>query len=133
MIEEGTVQKEAADYDATRCRICQLAHTRRCPVPKTAERSGSTVVKLDHMPMGQHEKGRRGEVGSYIFSSRASKMLKVYPVSASTKDAAYSLEEYCMSVLPSLREKVDCIQTDAGTQFNSQEWKKNLCKSWIDT
>ncbi len=52
-------------------------------------------------------------------------MLKVYPVaSASAEDAAYSLEECCMSVFPSLREKVDCIQTGAGTQFNSQKWRK---------
>ncbi len=29
-----------------------------------------------------------------------------------------------MAVLPSLREKVDCIQTGAGTQFNSQERRK---------
>ncbi len=94
MIGKGTVRKEATGYDATRCRICQLTHTRRRPVPKTTERSGRTVLKLDYMPMGQHEKGWRGEVGSYIFSSRASKMLKVYPVtSASAEDAAYSLEE----------------------------------------
>ncbi len=63
MIEEGTVRKEAADYDAMRCRICQLAHTRRRPVPKITERNGRTVVNLDYMSMGGSTK-RVGEVGS---------------------------------------------------------------------
>ncbi len=76
------------------------------------------------MPMGQHEKGWRDEIGAYIFSSRASKVPKVYSVtSASAKDAAYSLEKYCMSVLPLLRE-VECIQAGEGGQFNSQERRK---------
>ncbi len=51
-------------------------------------------------------------------------MPKVYPVtSASAEDAPYSLEKYCMSVLPLLRE-VECIQAGAGGQFNSQERRK---------
>ncbi len=96
MIKEGTVPKEAEDYDATRCRTCQLTHPWRHPVPKTAESSDSTAVQVDYMPMGQHEKGWRDEIGAYIFSSRASKMPKVYPVtSAFAEDAAYSLEKYC--------------------------------------
>ncbi len=70
--------------------------------------------------MEQHEKGWRDDVGIKILSSQASKVLKVYPVtSASAEDVACSLEKYCMFVLPSLREKVECIQTDARTQFNS--------------
>ncbi len=51
-------------------------------------------------------------------------MRKVYPVtSASAEDVPYSLEKYCMYVLPLLRE-VECIQTDAGGQFKSQERRK---------
>ncbi len=126
MIEEGTVPKEVEDYDATRCRTCQLIHPWRRPVPKTAECSDSTVVQVDYMPMGQHEKGWRDEIGAYIFSSRASKVPKDYSVTiASAEDAPYSLEKYFMYVLPLLRE-VECVQTDAGGQFNSQRRKNHV-------
>ncbi len=77
------------------------------------------------MPMGHDEKGWKEEVGSYVFSSRFSKLIKVYPVNnASAEEAARSLEKYCINILPLLGEKVNCIQTDAGTQFASIKWER---------
>ncbi len=59
-----------------------------------------------------------------MFSSRASRVLKAYPVtSASAVNAANALDSYCKYVLPYLGEKVECIQSDAGTQFITHEWK----------
>ncbi len=73
--------------------------------------------------MGHDEKGGNGEVGSYVFSSRTSKIVKVYPVrNASSEEAVKSLKRYCIHILHFLQEKVNCIQTDAGTQFMSKTW-----------
>ncbi len=125
MIKSKAIPRNAAGFTAATCRTCQLTHPSRCPVPHTAERSGKVTVQVDYMPMGQTEKGWKGEVGAYIFSSRSSKLLKAYPVkNASTLDAVDSIEKYCKFVLPFLGEKVDCIQTDAGNQFTSQEWRE---------
>ncbi len=125
MIKGGIAPWQAAAYPAATCETCQLTHPRRRPVPKTAERSGKVVVQVDYMPLGQQEKGWRGEVGAYVFSSRSSKLLKAYPVTtASAEDAAQALQKYCTSILPLLGEKVECMQADAGTQFNSQERKR---------
>ncbi len=129
MIKGGIAPREAAAYPAATCETCQLTHPRRRPIPKTAERSGKVVVQVDYMPSGQQEKGWKGEVGAYVFSSRSSKLLKAYPViTASAEDAAHALQKYCTSILPLLGEKVECMQTDAGTQFNSQEWKQTCAE-----
>ncbi len=129
MIKNGTAPQEVAGYSVVSCPTCQLTHPRRRPIPRTAERSGKVVVQVDYMPFDQEEKGWKGEVGAYVFSSRPSKLLKAYPVTtASAEDAARSLKKYCTSILPLLGEKVDCIQTDAGTQFNSQEWRRTCAE-----
>ncbi len=129
MVKSMAVPKDAAGFSAATCRTCQLTHPGRRPVPHTAERSGKVAVQVDYMPMGQTEKGWKGEVGAYIFSSRSSKLLKAYPVtSASAPDAVDSLEKYCKFVIPFLGEKVNCVQTDAGNQFTSLEWKEACTK-----
>ncbi len=129
MIKNGTAPQEAAGYSMASCQTCQLTRPRKRPIPRAAERSGKVVVQVDYMPLGQEEKGWRGEAGAYMFSSRSSKLLKAYPVTtASAEDAARSLEKYYISILPLLGEKVDCTQTDAGTQFNSQEWKRTCAE-----
>ncbi len=129
MIASRVIPRETAGYTMTNCQTCQLTHLGRCPVRKTAERSGKVTVQVDYMPMGHKGKGWNGEVGAYMFSSRSSKLLKTYPVTnASTIDAAHSLEKYCKFVLPYLGEKVDCIQTDAGRQFNAQHWRSTCTK-----
>ncbi|MCP3666698.1 MAG: DDE-type integrase/transposase/recombinase [Gammaproteobacteria bacterium] len=129
MIESKVIPRDAARFTAVTCRTCRLTYPSRRPMPHTAERSGKVTVQVDYMPMGQMEKGWKGEVGAYVFSSRSSKLLKAYPVkNASTLDAVDSLEKYCKFVLPFLGEKVDCIQTDAGNQFTSQEWREVCAK-----
>ncbi len=65
-----------------------------------------------------------------MFSNRSSKVLKAYPVvSATAGDAACTLRTYCKSILPTLKDKVNCIQTDAGSQFNTPEWR-NTCAEY---
>ncbi len=67
-------------------------------------------------------------MGAYIFSSRTSKLLKTYPVkSATAREATKVLNEYFTYIVPHIIEKVDCIQTDAGTQFSGNEWR-NECE-----
>ncbi len=123
-LKDKAVPSTAAEYDAEDCQVCQLTHPKRRPVPHTAERSGMTTVQVDYMQMGHTEKGWKGEVGAYIYSSRTSKVVKVYTVNdASTETATGTLKSYCKDVLPFLGENVDCIQTDAGTQFNTKQWK----------
>ncbi len=52
-------------------------------------------------------------------------IIKVYPVKdASTESALNTLKMYCKNIVPFLKEKVDCVQTDAGTQFNTRQWKE---------
>ncbi len=129
MIKSEAIPREAAGYTAVNCQTCQLTHPRRRPVPSTAERSGKVTVQVDYIPMGHAEKGWKGEVGAYVFSSRSSKLLKAYPVTnASAIDAAHSLDKYCRFVLPYLGEKMDCMQTDAGNQLIAQEWKTTCAK-----
>ncbi len=73
--------------------------------------------------MGHDCKGLNGEVGVYVYSSRYSKLVKTYPVrSASAKEAADTLDKFCVGVLPFMGEPISCFQTDAGTQFMSREW-----------
>ncbi len=80
--------------------------------------------------MGHDERGWKGEVGAYVYSSRHSKVVKAYPVrDATTVSAVETLKKYCNSILPFLGAKIDCIQTDAGTQFNTTEWKEICTKN----
>ncbi len=86
--------------------------------------------RVRNMPMGHDERGWKGEVGAYVYSSRHSKVVKAYPVrDATTVSAVETLKKYCNSILPFLGEKIDCIQTDAGTQFNTKEWKEICTKN----
>ncbi len=132
MIANGLPPRDAAGYTVIHCHTCQTTHPRRSPVPKTAERSGEAVVQVDYMPVGQNERGRKGEVGAYVFSDRSSKVLKAYPVTnASAEEAAQCLHKYCENTLPSLRKKIECIQTYAGTQFNTQEWSAEEAAQYL--
>ncbi len=128
-VKNETIPPEAAGYAATNCRTCQLTRPNRRPIPHVAERSGKVVVQVDYMPIGQEEKGWRGEMGAYVFSSRYSKLLKAYPVkNASALEAVETLKRYCKFVPPFVRERIDCIQTDAGKQFTSKEWKETCAE-----
>ncbi len=123
MISQGLVPTNAAGFDAADCTICRKTLPKRREVRKFAERSGQTVIQVDYMPVGHDERGRNGEVGAYVFSSRYSKIMKAYPVkTASAKEAASALEKYCVYIIPYMSEEVECIQTDAGTQFLSIDW-----------
>ncbi len=106
------------------CDTCHLTKPSRRSVSKRAEHSGNVTVQIDYMPMGHQEKGWKSEVGAYIFSSRTSKLLKTYPVKCATaREATEVLNEYFTYIVPHMREKIDCIQTDAGTQFSGNEWR----------
>ncbi len=132
MVKDGIIPSEAAAYPKSICETCELTRPRKQPVPNVAKRSSKTVVQVDYMPLGRHKKGWKGEAGAYVFSSRSSKLLRAYPVTtASAEEAALTLQKYCTSILPLLGEQVDCIQTDAGTQFNSQEWKRTCSKQGL--
>ncbi len=59
--------------------------------------------------MGHDCKGLNGEVGVYVYSSRYSKLVKTYPVrSASAKEAADTLDKFCVGVLPFMGEPISC-------------------------
>ncbi len=125
MISRGLVTDDVGKYDATGCETCKLTCPKRRPVPKIAERSGNSGIQVDYMPMGHGEIGWRGEVGAYIYSCRTSKIVKAYPVKdASTDSAISTLKLYSKHVAPFLRGKIDFVQTDAGTQFNTDKWKE---------
>ncbi len=82
-------------------------------------------MQVDYMPMGHDETGWKNEVGAHVYSSRTSKIVKAYPVKdASTDSAIQTLKMYCKTIIPRLKEKVDCLQTDAGTQFNTDQWRE---------
>ncbi len=63
MISNGSAPGEAAGHSTAKCETCRLTHPKWRPVPNTAERSGKVTVQVDYMPMGQVEKGWKGEVG----------------------------------------------------------------------
>ncbi len=128
MISKGLVTDDAGKYDAAECETCKLTNPKKRPVPSNAERSGNVTVQVDFMPMGHDCKGLNGEIGAYVYSRKYSKIMKSYPVkTASTKEAVLALDAFCTGVLPFLGENVDCIQTDAGTQFMSREWG-DMCR-----
>ncbi|MCP3666926.1 MAG: transposase family protein, partial [Gammaproteobacteria bacterium] len=91
-------------------------------------RSGLATVQVDYMPMGRDELGWKGEVGAYIFSDRTSKVVKAYPVTGTSTEAAIlALEHYLIYVADTLTHKIECIQTDAVSQFVADEWS-NACQ-----
>ncbi len=95
MIRQGIIPEAAAGFKQEDCEICHLTRPMRRPVPKKAERSGHATVQVDYMPIGANERGWKGEVGAYIFSSRKSKLLKVYPVQDATSvEATRALANY---------------------------------------
>ncbi len=95
MIKGGSAPKSITGYDTTECETCQLTRPMRRPVPKKPENSGKVTVQVDYMPMGHDEKGWKGEVGSYVYSHRPSKLVKVYPMNnAATEEAIKSLKKY---------------------------------------
>ncbi len=129
LARDKLVPEEAAQYDASQCDICSTMKPMRRPVPNKAERSGEIVVQVDYMPMGQGEIGWKGEVGAYVYSCRISKILKAYPVrNATAQGAAGTLKDYLLHVTPYLKEKITCIQMDAGSQFTAGEWV-SVCAS----
>ncbi len=124
MIKDGISPREAAAYPAAACETCQLTHPRRRPIPKIAKRSGKVVVQLDYMPLGQQERGWKGEVGAYVFSSRSSKLLKAYPVTtASAEDAVHTLQKYCTSILPLLGGKVEAGNGFRAVNLRTVTWR----------
>ncbi len=95
----------------------------RRSVTNVAKRSGEIVVQADYMPLGQGERGWKGEVGAYVYSCRTSKILKVYPVrNATAQEAAETLKDYLLNVIRHLKKKTTCIQTDTGSQLVTKEW-----------
>ncbi len=132
MIKDGIIPREADGYTAKSCEICQLTHPKRRHIPGTAERSEMTTVQVDYMPIGHEEKGWKGEVGAYIYSSRCSKLIKTYPVTDATAgSAAITLNKYFKDIAPMLGEKIDCVQTDTGTQFKSKEWNTTCVENKV--
>ncbi len=114
LVKEKMVPALAADYDADQCATCSAIKPMRRPVPNVTRRSGETVVQVDYMPMGQDKRGWKGEVGTYVYSCRASKILKVYTVkNATAEEAADTLKDYLVSVRPYLKKNITCIQTYA--------------------
>ncbi len=105
------------------------------PVPNKAKSSGEVTVQVDYMPFGLDEKGWKGQVvGAIIFSSRVCQMLKAYPVmSASAEEACLALDNYLSTIVPFLKEKVSCIQTDAGSQFTSGQWLSRCAEDGIQS
>ncbi len=128
MIERNIVPRTVRPEDASLCTVYRVTNPRRRPVPTTAERSGLATVQVDFMPMGRNEVGWKDEVGAYIFSDRSSKVVQVYPVTSVSAGAAIlALEQYLTYVVNSLTDRVECVQTDAGSQFMTDEWSRT-CK-----
>ncbi len=129
LVKDKVIPAEAVKYRARDCKACSLTYPSRRSVPRTAERSNEVVVQVDYLPMEQGERGWEGETGAYIFTSRSSKIAKAYPVKdASTATALETLDQFCTKILPFLKEKVNCLQTDAGAQFKSDKCKGKCAK-----
>ncbi len=125
MADLNMIPKQAIHYEANQCTVCNLTKPMRRPVPHQAEKSGEITVQVDYLPTGREEIGWKGEVGAYVFASRQSKIVKVIPVkSATSKEAAEALDIFLTSVAPFMREKITCIQSDAGSQFLTKEWDR---------
>ncbi len=76
MIGNRSIPYDCGNCDAMGCLVCKLTHPKKRNVPKIDERSGSVLIQIDYMPMGCEEKGWKGETGTYVFSSRHSKLVK---------------------------------------------------------
>ncbi len=132
LLKQGSVPEEALRYDTRNCNTCSVTKPTRRPVPHVAERSGESTVQVDYMPMGSSERGWKGEVGAYVFSDRNTKITKAYPVkSATSTEAVASLDLYLTQVAPYMKNKVTCIQSDAGNQFVTNEWSKRCADEGI--
>ncbi len=124
MIRQEIIPEAAAGFHQENCEICHITKPMRRPVRKIAEHSGCATIHVDYIPMGTKEKGWRGEVGAYVFNSRKSKLLKVYPVTnAAGMEETRALTNYLTHIAPYMKENIECIQSDAGTQFSGEEWK----------
>ncbi len=129
MIDKRMIPKEAESRKGEECDICLRSKPNRRPVPKPPEKSGDIVVQVDYMPVGHHERGWKGEVSAYVYSSRESKVVKVYTIKdAMTKEAIETLEDYITAVAPDLSKKFTQVQTDPGSQFTSREWSEKCTK-----
>ncbi len=130
LVKDSLIPTNAKNYESKNCNVCCRSFPGRRPVPKTSERSGYVTIQVDYVPMGKEERGWKGEVGAYVYTSRASKLVKAYPVKdASTASAAETLDMYCNDILPNLKENANCMQMDAGTQFITDKWN-NVCKKY---
>ncbi len=132
LVKQGSAPQEALGYDPGNCSTCSLTRPRRRPIPHVAEASGECTVQVDYMPVGQSERGWKGEVGAYVFSDRHSRVAKAYPVkSATSTEAAMSLDLFLNEIAPYVKNKITCIQSDAGSQFTSSEWNKRCADDGI--
>ncbi len=76
------------------------------------------------MPVRQNRRGWKGEVGTMVFSYKALKVTKAYPMKSATAiEATNVLDDYIINIAPFLKEGVTCIQTDVGRQFLTGEWQ----------
>ncbi len=132
LVDSGLLPKGASGFKIISCGTCQLSIPSRRPIPRQAERSGDIVVQVDYVPIGHGDVGWKGEVGFYLYCSRTSKIAKAYPVKvASAETAVETLKSYCANVIPFLAEKVNCIQTDSGTQFVTDRWKDECMRNTL--
>ncbi len=122
MIDKNLISNEAENGKGEECDICLRTKPNRRPVPTTPERSEDIVVQVDYIPVGHSERGWKGEVGAYVFSSRKSKVVKTYPVKdASARGASETLEDFMTMVAPNVNENFTHVQSDPGSQFTSAE------------
>ncbi len=127
LVKQRLMPKNASGYDENCCEICNRTKPIRRQVPKTAEISGENTVQVDYMPVGHNKKGWKGEVGAYIYSQRKSKIVKAFTVQgAGTEEAAETLRSYIRDIVPYFKDRPTSVQTDAGSQFTTKQWR-NVC------
>ncbi len=132
LVKQGSAPEEALRYNPNNCSTCNLTKPGKRPIPHVVEASGKTTVQVDYMPLGHSEKGWKGEVGAYVFSDRHSRITKAYPVkSATSTEAVTYLNLFLTQIAPYLKNKITCIQSDAGSQFTSNEWYKRCADDGI--
>ncbi len=106
------------------CTHCLLSKPSRTPVRTTATPSGNNVVQVDVMSWST--KGWKGEKYAAVFSHRSIKLDAVF-IYSRKDEATRALKEYLANIRPKLAAPPDTIQTDAGAEFLSYEWKK-ICE-----
>ncbi len=132
MVAQGIAPKQACELAQNGCSVCMTTYPSRRPIPNVAERSGERTVQVDFMPVGHKEKGWKGEVGAYTFADRTSKIIKIYPVKTATaKDALTAPNNYLTTIVPYLKGGITCIQTDAGSQFDTKVWAQRCATEGI--